>query len=393
MRLEKVEPKLFPLFLIKFPCCLNQHPNAGRGSIHNYWPWLFELDTAPKIYPTWERAQNVGVTSVSYFFDQGCSHGKDSDDGALIFMGYDDVRALIADLATIRNGSRVGILLHSPDNCDTQLSWLHPFFFDALNWLSIVDGRFEGKNSAMASKVYQLAFVMSFYGAPRFFTEHRGISSLTPWIQMPIPPLIFSPSLAFDTATGPPNAQRRFLCNFIGQNYTFQVARTKVFRYLEGNPQWNCISRDRYSMNGEDKVEVFKHAISNSDFTLCPAGYNIESYRIYEAISQGSVPILVRDVDPSDETRDNYLCEFSYPYLKEFSAPFIWLDNWDQLPSAMDALLMESPEQIYQRRFEQLDFESTAHVLSHSRRDVVAWSHRFRKAMRDRMVQCMQLLR
>ena len=38
----------------------------------------------------------------------------------------------------------------------------------------------------------------------------------------------------------------------------------------------------------------YRRALQTSDFTLCPAGSNVESYRIYEAMSYGSVPILQR---------------------------------------------------------------------------------------------------
>ena len=46
----------------------------------------------------------------------------------------------------------------------------------------------------------------------------------------------------------------------------------------------------------------YLEALRSSDYTLCPPGSNVESYRIYEAMSMGSVPIIRGSVTIDDRT-------------------------------------------------------------------------------------------
>lgn len=44
-----------------------------------------------------------------------------------------------------------------------------------------------------------------------------------------------------------------------------------------------------------EKVDLFKRATEQSIFSLCPRGYGATSYRLYEAMQVGSIPIYVSD--------------------------------------------------------------------------------------------------
>jgi hypothetical protein len=45
----------------------------------------------------------------------------------------------------------------------------------------------------------------------------------------------------------------------------------------------------------KDKVNIFKQVTSRSIFSLCPRGYGATSYRLYEAMQLGAIPVYVSD--------------------------------------------------------------------------------------------------
>ena len=90
-------------------------------------------------------------------------------------------------------------------------------------------------------------------------------------------------------------------------------------------------------------------ALTSSDFTLCPAGGNAETYRMYEAMVMGSVPILQRSLNASNMF-PWYPCQHTYAFVQDLNPPVVWLDDWSELPAIMEALRRETDEQIYQRR-------------------------------------------
>lgn len=73
-----------------------------------------------------------------------------------------------------------------------------------------------------------------------------------------------------------------------------------------------------------------------SDLTLCPVGVNTECYRIYEASSFGSVPV-VEDVMTAGHC-GNTSSHHSTPLqlLKAMGAPFIFIKDWKELPAILE---------------------------------------------------------
>ena len=64
--------------------------------------------------------------------------------------------------------------------------------------------------------------------------------------------------------------------------------------------------------------------LQNSDYTLSPVGENTECYRIYEAVSLGSIPIIEDNMTPG-------ICVSPLRLLKKFNPPFIFVKNWKNL--------------------------------------------------------------
>ena len=153
---------------------------------------------------------------------------------------------------------------------------------------------------------------------------------------------------------------------------------------------WNCFYSTRQTfLNIEPKTsaEFFVSVLTSSDFTPCPAGGNAESYRIYEAMVLGSVPILQRTLNNGNMHR-NYHCQHTYAFVQDLNPPVVWLDDWSQLPAIMDALRRETDEQIYQRRCAgALHCISEAHRLA-----VVEWYNHFKKEMLRQFIMSLGLL-
>lgn len=102
-------------------------------------------------------------------------------------------------------------------------------------------------------------------------------------------PLVCSP---IDTHTLNYN-RRDILCSFIGSN-THEVR--KIMTQSLKDDQLFYIQNGEWSWNLDDvKQDVFLNVTSRSKFTLCPRGYGAQSFRFYEALQLGSVPIYVYD--------------------------------------------------------------------------------------------------
>ena len=121
------------------------------------------------------------------------------------------------------------------------------------------------------------------------------------------------------------------------------------------NADWNCVvaARTQWQPSETDESKAqYQDVLKTADFTLCPAGLNVEAYRIYEAMSYGSVPILQRQAAIAAGTLqdDLYQCGTAHQLLKESDAPVVWLEDWSQLPAMLKRLAAESEQETFQRR-------------------------------------------
>jgi hypothetical protein len=88
-----------------------------------------------------------------------------------------------------------------------------------------------------------------------------------------------------------------------------------------------CVT-DRFNnqqegLGGADYVQVLTQAV----FTPCPSGSNEESYRIWEALEAGSIPIIKKSRAWKPLGRDH---------------PLPMLESWDELPQLLEALMFNS---------------------------------------------------
>lgn len=78
-----------------------------------------------------------------------------------------------------------------------------------------------------------------------------------------------------------------FFASFVGSFDTHPI-RKKMFETLAGES-------GIYMIDGRHNVDVFEHIMADSKFALCPRGYGLTSFRLYEAIQMGVVPVYISD--------------------------------------------------------------------------------------------------
>ena len=87
--------------------------------------------------------------------------------------------------------------------------------------------------------------------------------------------------------------KKDIFCSFVG-SITHDIRKEMVAK-LKSNPLF-YIKTDEWSIHvNNDKQESFINTILRSKFTLCPRGYGAQSFRFYEALQLGSIPIYIHD--------------------------------------------------------------------------------------------------
>lgn len=147
-----------------------------------------------------------------------------------------------------------------------------------------------------------------------------------------------------------PAWRKKYLFNFVGSLNTNRMRGTMlahiqawlttsdVGQMLDENPsrsyfihvakQWTgAISQS----TGHIEPDEYRKILLDSAFTLCPAGHNPESYRIYEAIEAGSIPILA--LDRAYEVFD---CTEAFAPFVQSEAPFPMLKSWKQVGQTLE---------------------------------------------------------
>jgi len=122
--------------------------------------------------------------------------------------------------------------------------------------------------------------------------------------------------------------QRMYTCNFLGTVYPNSsrailqgiLRKENIICYTKMRSDWT-------PKETKDSAALYRRVLKESDLTLCPVGINSESYRIYESISYGSVPVLEDIVTPGK-------CDFEkgpFRVLKKYKAPVIFVKDWNEL--------------------------------------------------------------
>ena len=91
------------------------------------------------------------------------------------------------------------------------------------------------------------------------------------------------------------NTDKTIFCSFVGAD-THPIRRSVVSEFLQYSDV--VCSIDKWTNEiANDKQQLFLDVTSKSKFTLAPRGFGKTSFRLYEALKLGSVPVYIYD-DP-----------------------------------------------------------------------------------------------
>lgn len=91
---------------------------------------------------------------------------------------------------------------------------------------------------------------------------------------------------------------RDIFCSFVGTyiNNEKYACRIKLYDLYENDKEFYFTPRRSWErIVGEDRLKEFCNITQRSIFTLCPRGYGLQSFRLYEAMQLGSIPVFVYD--------------------------------------------------------------------------------------------------
>jgi GR25 family glycosyltransferase involved in LPS biosynthesis len=132
-------------------------------------------------------------------------------------------------------------------------------------------------------------------------------------------PFIVTPELPF----------RDFTWSFAGTNWQGRKESMQVLNAV--NPSFVRFFDD-WNSPQQMKEEEYISLLLSSKFVVCPRGQNQESYRFYEAITCGCIPLFL-----TDEKDSIWLQQF------EGSIPFITIQSWEHAAALMQHLTSNPP--------------------------------------------------
>lgn len=139
-----------------------------------------------------------------------------------------------------------------------------------------------------------------------------------------------------------PFNEKQYLCSFVGTNT--HTVRQKMYDCLKDSPEFIFFMKRNWELNiNNNLMDLFIDTTQKSKFALAPRGYGASSFRFFEIIAMGVIPIYVHDGDdalPFTDTIDYSKCCIS-----------IHINNIQQLPSILNNI----SETQYNQMLHELD--------------------------------------
>ena len=107
----------------------------------------------------------------------------------------------------------------------------------------------------------------------------------------------------------------------------------KLISYVSIAKDWKQYAND--PRNEQIHTTEYIKVLCDSVFTLVPAGHNPETYRMYEAVEAGSIPVVVRQ----DLYGGRANCKGSLHHW--VNAPLLVLDSWDDLYPTIETIMRD----------------------------------------------------
>ncbi|XP_039198151.1 ribitol-5-phosphate xylosyltransferase 1 isoform X3 [Crotalus tigris] len=169
---------------------------------------------------------------------------------------------------------------------------------------------------------------------------------------------------------------RPYQCNFLGTVYKNSSRKIVLEILMQSGLHKLCSvsAREQWTpQETNESLQIYQDALLESDLTLCPVGVNTECYRIYEACSFGSVPVVEDIMTPGNCGNSSVHHRAPLQLLKTLGAPFIFIKNWKELPAVLEKEQNMTLQQKIQRR-----------------KILMEWYQQFKAQMRQKFVSILE---
>ncbi|XP_060633518.2 ribitol-5-phosphate xylosyltransferase 1 [Anolis sagrei] len=169
---------------------------------------------------------------------------------------------------------------------------------------------------------------------------------------------------------------RLYQCNFLGtvyKNSTREILMEVLVQNGLNKLCWISPREEWWPQETNESLRNYQDALLQSDLTLCPVGVNTECYRIYEACSFGSVPVVEDVMTPGNCGNSSVHHGAPLQLLKAMGAPFIFIKNWKELPAVLEKEQNLTLEQKIQRR-----------------KKLMEWYRQFKIQMKQKFISALQ---
>lgn len=324
----------------------------GKAAIGLFlWEHILEGPLEERLGGVWSFGQKQ-IQNLRFIFRTGPGVvpgkvPKETRNVVLVINGREPkkiefAKAWLESLENFPNLRHVVVVLLGNERCDNE--WLD-------SYLAANGGRVQ-----VAFIVYDIPYADS----KTFHQWPLGVATYRKFPNVPI--------LSVDV-----NQRRKYRCNFLGTVYphSSRVELQSVIRQYKLDDI--CFVKTRETWKPGESAESandFHFALANSDLTLNPVGMNTECYRIYEACSYGSVPVIEDVVTPGNCRLDTMS---PLHLLKKYKAPFIYIKEWQELPKILENEKQLTHKEIVERR-----------------QKILFWYKSFKEALRDQFVDILQ---
>lgn len=329
----------------------------GKAAISLYlWQHIFDADLGPRMGGVWsygtKRFQNI---EFRYRTGPGVTPSKVPKDTQNLvlslnvrdFTKIDTAKAWLDALAGFPQLKNVAVLLLGNEQCDNE--WIK-------SYLAANNGRVK--------------FVFVVYDSP---DVDNNI-----FYQWPLGVATYRNFPKVKSAFIPTSIQRKHMCNYMGTIYV--NSSRQVLLDLLSTPEMKdrCYVKVRHEWLPEETEhsrDNYLKVLAHSDLTLNPVGMNPECYRIYEALSYGSIPVIENVLTPGNcGNSSGFSVSAPHRLLKSEKAPVIFIKDWQkELPTILDK-----------------EAKMTLEQKSKRRKDVLLWYENFKAKMRKRFVSVIQ---
>jgi len=113
---------------------------------------------------------------------------------------------------------------------------------------------------------------------------------------VPLPLIVEDITSRLECVPRIPFIQKNILCSFVGTN-THSV-RNIICQTLNNNPDFSLHMKQNWELQvNENLMDLFISITQKSKFALAPRGYGPSSFRFFEIIQMGVIPVYVHDGD------------------------------------------------------------------------------------------------